>query len=172
MTDLFKTITIKSLEKNIFSLLDDTWMLITAGNKKSFNTMTASWGGFGILWNKPVAFIFIRPQRHTLGFVEKEDHFTLSFFNEHYRDILNFCGSKSGKEVDKVAETGLIPVETDNGSVFFQQADLILECRKIYSDRVKPENFIIGEIEKKLYKNKDYHYMFVADIISCMARKQ
>ncbi len=170
MKDLFSPVIVKSLTRNIFSLLDDEWMLITAGDIKYFNTMTASWGGFGILWNKPVAFIFIRPQRYTLGFVDNRDYFTLSFFNEQFRDILNFCGSRSGKEVDKIAETGLKPVETDNGGVFFEQASLMMECRKLYTDNIKPENFSTNEIDKKIYKNKDYHYMFVAEITKCLKR--
>lgn len=159
---------IKSLDKNIFSMLDDEWMLITAGEENSLNTMTASWGGFGILWNRPVGFIFIRPQRHTLGFVEKEDLFTLSFFDEKYRDILNYCGTRSGKDVDKVSETGLIPAKSSNGGIYFEQAGLVIECRKIYSDSIKPENFLKKEIEKKVYSKKDYHHVFIGEIISCL----
>jgi flavin reductase (DIM6/NTAB) family NADH-FMN oxidoreductase RutF len=154
MNDHFSSIHVKNLRPNVFSLLDDEWMLVTAGKINSLNTMTASWGGFGILWNKPVAFIFIRPQRYTLGFVEKEENFTLSFFDERFRDILGFCGSKSGREVDKIAETGLIPVESENGGIYFQQAKLVIECRKLYSDLIKPEKFIIKEIEKKIYREK------------------
>ena len=171
MSDLFTPCRIKLLEGNLFSMLDDEWMLITAGTKKSFNTMTASWGGFGILWNKPAAFIFIRPQRHTLGFVDREDFFTLSFFEEKYRDILSFCGSRSGREVDKVAETGLVPLETRNGAIYFEQAKLILECSKLYRDKIRPENFMVRELEKNIYRQKDYHFVYVAEIVACMVRK-
>ncbi len=171
MSNLFKPLEIKLLKGNLFSMLDDEWMLITAGTKESFNTMTASWGGFGILWNKPVAFIFIRPQRHTLGFVDREDYFTLSFFEIKYRNILSFCGSRSGREVDKVAETGLVPLETRNGTIYFEQAKLILECSKLYRDKIRPENFIIRELEKSIYREKDYHSVYIAEIVSCMIRK-
>ena len=171
MSDLFTPCKIKLLKGNLFSMLDDEWMLITAGTKESFNTMTASWGGFGILWNKPVAFIFIRPQRHTLGFMDREDFFTLSFFEEKYRDILTFCGSNSGSEVDKVAETGLVPLETGNGAIYFEQAKLMLECSKLYRDKIRPENFIMRELGKKIYRQKDYHFVYVAGIVSCMIRK-
>lgn len=171
MNDMFMPINIKSLDKNIFSLLDDEWMLITAGKKESLNTMTASWGGFGILWNNPVAFIFIRPQRYTLGFVEREDYFTLSFFDEKFRDILSYCGSISGKDVDKLEETGLKPINTKNGSVFFEQAKLIMECRKLYTDKIKPENFTAIETMKKNYKNKDYHHLFIAEVINCIKKR-
>ena len=170
MPSYLKPCNIKSLGENVFSLLDDDWMLITAGKKKSFNTMTASWGGFGILQNLPVAFIFIRPQRYTLGFVKNEEHFTLSFFGENFKDILNFCGTKSGKTVDKIAETGLIPAETEIGNIFFEQANLVFECRKMYSDEIKSNNFFNRILEKKIYKAKDYHHFFIGEIINCMKR--
>jgi flavin reductase (DIM6/NTAB) family NADH-FMN oxidoreductase RutF len=171
MTNTFKPLNIKYLDRNLFSLLDDDWMLITGGNLGSFNTMTASWGGFGILWNKPVAFVFIRPQRYTLGFMEKHEYFTLSVFGEEYRDILNICGSVSGRDTDKIAETGLTPVETENKGVFFQQANLYMECRKLYRDRITPGNFIMQEVNRKHYKNNDHHYMFIAEITTCMSKQ-
>jgi flavin reductase (DIM6/NTAB) family NADH-FMN oxidoreductase RutF len=170
MYEGFTECRLKSLDENVFSLLDDVWMLITAGKKNSLNTMTASWGGFGFLWNKPVAFIFIRPQRHTLGYIKEQDNFTLSFFDSKYKDILSYCGSVSGKTVDKIEETGLIPVETMDGGVFFKQSYLMMECRKLYTDQIKPGNFIIRELEEKIYREKDYHYMFIGEITSCMKR--
>ena len=94
----------KELTENPFRLIGDRWTLITAGSEESFNTMTASWGGFGVLWNKPVVYVFIRPQRHTLGFVQRESHFTLSFFGEEQRPALQLLGSRSGRDGDKVAE--------------------------------------------------------------------
>jgi flavin reductase (DIM6/NTAB) family NADH-FMN oxidoreductase RutF len=170
MTNIFKPFNIKSLDRNLFSMLDDDWMLITAGKFGSFNTMTASWGGFGILWNKPVAFVFIRPQRYTLGFIENQEYFTLSFFREEYREILKICGSVSGRDTDKVASTGLVPFETACKGVSFQQASLYLECRKLYRDQIKPDGFFIKEVDKKNYKDNDHHFMFIAEIITCMSR--
>jgi flavin reductase (DIM6/NTAB) family NADH-FMN oxidoreductase RutF len=171
MAGRFVQCNVKKLDGNVFSLLDDDWMLITAGTRDSLNTMTASWGGFGILWNRPVAFIFIRPQRHTLGFVMNSDHFTLSFFAEKYKEALNYCGSTSGKLVDKIADTGLLPAETGNGGIYFEQCSLMMECRKLYSDQIKPENFNIHDIERKIYSEKDYHHLFIGEIITCMKRK-
>ena len=101
----FKTVEIKDLQFNPFTLIDKEWMLITAGNEQKCNTMTASWGGMGIMWNKCVVTIGIRPQRYTLGFVEQNDLFTLSFFSEEWRDALKFCGSKSGRDYDKAKDS-------------------------------------------------------------------
>ena len=93
-----KKIDIKALDGNAVSLFDDKWCLITAGNEESYNTMTASWGALGELWNKDVCFAFIRPQRYTKEFVEREEYFTLSFFGEEYKKALTFCGRNSGRD--------------------------------------------------------------------------
>ncbi len=156
----------EDLNENPFRLIGSDWMLITAGKMSSFNTMTASWGGFGVLWHKNVCYIFIRPTRFTYEFAEKGDAFTLSFFDESYRDALKICGSRSGRDTDKVSEAGLSPVETPGGSVSFNEARLIVECRKIYSQDIKPEFFLDPGIDKN-YPNKDYHRMYVGEILSC-----
>lgn len=155
------------LKENIFDLLDNRWMLITAGSEQHFNTMTASWGGFGILWNKTVSFIFIRPQRYTHKFVESKDTFTLSFFSEKYRSVLNFCGSKSGRDYNKPKEAGLTPVITPNNSIAFGEASLILDCRKIYSDVIKNDHFIDSSIIDKVYPAKDFHTLYIGEITEC-----
>ena len=105
-----KKLEVKDLKENFFEAIGKEWMLVTAGTKEKFNTMTASWGGIGWLWNKPVAFVFIRPERYTYEFVEKNDYLTLSFLGEENKKIHAVCGSKSGRNMDKVKETGLKPV--------------------------------------------------------------
>jgi len=167
MTEKFNEIEINNLQANLFKKLNDEWMLITAGTKDSFNLMTASWGAFGILWNLPVAIAFIRPHRHTFKFVENNSQFTLSFFGDEHKSILNFCGQHSGRAVDKVRETGLIPMFTPSGSISFEQAKLIIECRKIYSDDLKAEKFINKDIIKANYPTKDFHWLFIGEIIHC-----
>lgn len=164
---LFKTANPEALNENFFRLINKDWMLVTAGNAQHFNTMTASWGALGILWNKHIAICFIRPHRYTFGFADHSDYYTLSFFDETYRDILNYCGSYSGRNVDKMAITGLKPVETALGNIIFQQARLILECRKIYADFLKPEYFIDPSIDGKIYPAKDYHKFFIGEIVEC-----
>jgi flavin reductase (DIM6/NTAB) family NADH-FMN oxidoreductase RutF len=169
MKEQFKEIEIKNLQGNVFQMLDNEWMLVTAGTMESFNMMTASWGSFGILWNRPIAMAFIRPHRHTFNFIDTNNHFTLSFFDSKYKHILNYCGQHSGRAVDKVKETGLVPMYTDSGSISFEQAQLILECRKIYSDDIKAEKFIEKEIINTIYPAKDFHRMFIGEIIYCFS---
>jgi flavin reductase (DIM6/NTAB) family NADH-FMN oxidoreductase RutF len=166
----FEEIDTKSLSGNVFDMLDDDWMLITAGTQQHFNTMTASWGGFGILWHKPMAICFVRPQRYTLQFLEKAEFFTLSFFTDEYRNALNFCGQKSGRNTDKIKETGLMPIETPNHAIAFEQARLIFECRKVYSDDIKPDKFLAPEIIGHIYPGKDFHRFFIGEISGCYVK--
>ncbi len=157
-----KRIDIMSLGDNPFKMIGKDWLLITAGTEDKYNTMTASWGQIGVLWHKNVATIYIRPQRYTKEFVDANDVFTLSVLPEEYRPALQFCGTKSGRDYDKAKETGLTPVSVD-GSVAFSQARLVLVCKKLYEDTIKPENFIDKSIDSN-YSLKDYHTMYIAEI--------
>lgn len=159
----FSKVDISKLNLNAIEMISEQWMLITAGTLDKYNTMTASWGGMGELWNKPVVFIFIRPQRFTYEFVEANDYFTCCFFDKSCRKALSFCGAYSGREVDKAAETGLQPMSSVN-SVIFEQAELYVECRKIYADDIKPEKFQIDFIQKH-YPLRDYHRMYIGEIV-------
>jgi flavin reductase (DIM6/NTAB) family NADH-FMN oxidoreductase RutF len=168
---MFKKISPYDLDENVFNLLDKEWMLITAGKGSDVNTMTASWGHLGIMWNLPVAICYIRPQRHTFGFANRHDDYTLSFFGAGHRDILKFCGSKSGRDHDKIRETGLVPLETESGNIYFKQARLVLECKKIYQDDFRAENFVRPEIAEKNYPNNDFHRFYFGEIIQALVKK-
>ncbi len=166
-TNIFKATDTDKLTDNFFRVINRDWMLITAGSIHNFNTMTASWGTTGILWNKKIAMCFIRSTRYTYEFAEQSDHFTLSFFTEKYRDMLSYCGSHSGRSVNKVEVTGLRPVETPAGSVSFEQSRLIFECRKLYTDNLKEENFIDKRLIGLHYPKKDFHKLFIGEITGC-----
>ncbi|MBI5218700.1 MAG: flavin reductase [Bacteroidia bacterium] len=168
MTKTFKPISPKKIQDNPFVMLDNDWMLITAGTKHSYNMMTAAWGGMGILWKKPVAYIFIRPTRYTYQFTEKHDYFTLTFFEEKYREILSICGTKSGRDFNKMKEVNLTPAETKKGNIYFQEARLVMECRKLYKDDIREPNFLSKEPLKN-YPLKDYHRMYIGEIEECLA---
>lgn len=155
-TDLHK------IDENPFKLIGSDWMLITAGDKSSFNTMTASWGGVGVLWNKPVTYIFVRQTRYTYEFLEKNKSYSLSFFDENYRKALTICGTKSGRDTDKVKEAGLTPVVSENGLVHFSEARLVLDCTTLYYQDIDPANFLDSSIEG--FYNNDYHRMYIGEI--------
>lgn len=165
----FTEINCENLNMNAFKSIGKDWMLITSGNKEKFNTMTASWGSVGVLWNKNIATIFVRPQRYTFEFLEKNDIYTLSFFGGNFKKELVFCGKNSGNNVDKIKSTGLIPIFDDNFT-FFSQAKLVFVCKKIYTDFIKPDNFLDDSI-KINYENNDYHKIYVGEIVKCLVKK-
>jgi flavin reductase (DIM6/NTAB) family NADH-FMN oxidoreductase RutF len=165
---IFHEIKPEEISDNPFTLVGKDWMLITAGTRESFNTMTGAWGGLGIMWDKRVSYCVVRPTRHTYEFLEKSLFYTLSFLEEQYRDILVYCGTRSGRDVNKVAETGLTPVFHDEG-VYFAEARLVLQCRKIYFQDISPDNFRDPAIND-FYPLKDYHRMYVGEILHCLAR--
>ena len=151
----------------VFERIGKQWMLITAkgtdqNGREVTNTMTASWGGMGILWNKPVCFCFIRPQRYTFPLTESAERFSLSFLGEEYRAALRLCGSKSGRDTDKWQATGLTPV-TQNGVPFVEEAELALICRKLYVDTLKEAGFLDKTLLEN-YKAGDFHRVYVMEI--------
>jgi flavin reductase (DIM6/NTAB) family NADH-FMN oxidoreductase RutF len=166
----YKVISPAEIKGNPFSLIGEDWMLITAGNIENYNTMTASWGGLGVLWHKNICTIYVRPQRYTFEFLEKNEIFTLSFFDSSYREALKFCGSKSGRDYNKAAETGLTPSATDINSVGFHESNLIIECRKIYFQDIVPENFLDESIQKN-YPDSDYHRVYVGEILNIYSKE-
>lgn len=161
-----KETTIGTLRKeDTIDLISRQWMLVTAGTRDSYNTMTANWGGIGYIWHRNVAFVFVRPERYTHGFIEKEDNLTLSFYPETYREALTVCGTKSGREIDKAAETGLIPEELPSGAMTFAQARLTLQCRKLFKSEMEETCFIDKSIVERWYgENGGFHTVYVVEI--------
>lgn len=168
MTGTFMAVDPREIADNAFKAIGQDWMLITAGTLDSFNTMTANWGAFGELWGRRVCFCFIRPHRHTYGFTERSRYFTLSFFSQKYRPALDYCGNNSGRDVDKIAATGLTPVELTPGGIYFDQARLVLACRKLYAQDIDPARFVDPAIPADIYPRHDYHRMYVGEVVQCL----
>ena len=141
----------KTLTVNPFTLIGDQWMLITAGTPEHCNTMTASWGGVGVMWAEPSATCYIR--------------FTLCFFDESYRKALNLCGSTSGRDVDKIKECGFTVQAGAGNAPYFAEAELVLVCKKRYAQLMQPECFTDKTIDGKFYPQKDYHVMYIGQIV-------
>jgi flavin reductase (DIM6/NTAB) family NADH-FMN oxidoreductase RutF len=161
--DGFRKIAYETLPDNPFRLVGTDWMLLTAGKPDDCNTMTASWGGMGVLWNKPVVFCFIRPSRHTWRFFEREHFFSLSFFPEGFREALSYCGTFSGRDVDKFAETGLTPLPCGETTAF-KEARLVFRCRKIYSQDLDPTRFLDPNIAEFFPGDSDYHRLYIGEL--------
>ncbi|MBN1440963.1 MAG: flavin reductase [Anaerolineales bacterium] len=149
-----------------FRQWDKGWFALCAGDYSSrkFNAMTVSWGGLGIMWNKPFALAVVRPTRFTHTFTENQDAFTLCAFPEPFRPALNLLGSKSGRGVDKISLSGLTPIESKRVSApAFAEAELILECRKIYRDGIDPRGFLDPSIAK--HYSGDYHSVYFGEVL-------
>lgn len=161
----------EKIEGNLINLIASDWMLVTAGVKSKFNTMTANWGGVGHLWNKPVVFVFIRPERYTYQFMESSDGFTLSFFDETYREALNVCGEKSGRNCDKVSEAGLTPHFTKLGYPVFKEARTVFECIKLYASMLTNDSFLDKKLLQAHYTMKGgLHKLYIAKIVRVWVR--
>ncbi|MDR1880993.1 MAG: DUF4468 domain-containing protein [Tannerellaceae bacterium] len=160
----YRQITPDKIPGNIIKMLSEDWMLITAGNETAFNMMTASWGGLGHLFGKPVAFCFINPTRYTYQLMEKNDTYTLTFYTEAYRSALEYCGKASGKDTDKVKGSGLTPITTPSGSKAFGEAWMIVECRKLLSQPLNAES-VNDEKLRKEWTGREMHKMFAGEII-------
>ena len=161
---MLKEFDISGLSFNPFERIGRDWCLITAGSESGFNTMTASWGGVGILWNKPVATCYIRPQRYTKKFMDNAKYFTLSFFPNGYRKALNLCGTVSGRDHDKPKEAGITPLFTD-GTAAFEEADLVLICKKLYAQEMAEKCFTDPGTLNKNYPERDLHTIYIGEIV-------
>ena len=164
----FKQISPLEIADNPFKLMDPDWFLLTAGTMEKWNTMTAGWGTLGINWGRNVIIVFVRHSRYTYEFMEQHDLFTCTWFDEDYRDALTLCGTRSGRDTDKAAETGLTPMELE-GSVSFEEARLHMVCRKIYADEIKSERFIDQSLSSN-YPNGDYHTFYFGEILTTLQK--
>ncbi len=161
-------IPIEELDVRIHHLWDVQWLLLTAGDfaAGSYNTMTVSWGSLGVMWNVPFAQVVVRPGRHTFNFIDRLPTFTLCAFAERYRPALQRLGTKSGRDGDKIAESGLTPQPSSAvAAPGFAEAELVLECRKIYSDDLDPARFLDPAINRN-YPAKDYHRFYFGEIVA------
>jgi flavin reductase (DIM6/NTAB) family NADH-FMN oxidoreductase RutF len=152
----------------VFHTWDNQWFLLTAGDFETgkFNSMTVGWGAFGVMWKKPMALVVVRPTRHTFRFMEEHRDFTVCSFGSGQRQALEFCGSHSGRDMDKIARCGLTPVaSTRVAAPGFDEAELIVECRKMYSDDFDPRRFLAEFIESN-YPKKDYHRLYIGEVLA------
>lgn len=160
---MFREIGAKEIKENPVGLFDGDWGLLTSGEVGSYNTMTISWGTLGELWGRDICTVFVRPQRYTFEFMEKNDSFTVSFFPKEYRKALSFCGAKSGRDYDKAKETGLTAFDTGYGAAF-EQAKLIVCCKKLYKQDLTPNGFVDRSVIDECYPKSDFHRVYVGEI--------
>lgn len=162
---MFIKTNVYELKQNVFQEINKNWMLITAKKPDgTINTMTASWGAMGEIWNKEAVTVYIRQSRFTKEFVDVQDYFTLSLFDGH-RQELTLLGRKSGRDGDKIAEADFHPVELE-GQPGFEESKCVLVCKKMYQDDIRLED-LAPELREKWYADGDYHTMYIAEIVAC-----
>ncbi len=160
-------IDIAQLKIQPHQLFNKQWMLITSGDyaKDKFNTMTIGWGAIGTMWSKPFTFVAVRHSRYTFEFMEAYDTYTLTAFPQKYRDALNLLGSRSGRDGDKISAAGLTPEPASAvASPAFKEAEIVIECQKIYADDLNPAHFLDDSIYKH-YPNRDFHRIYYGEIL-------
>lgn len=165
----WKQIEPEALEQDAFTMIGKQWMLVTAEKDGKVNTMTASWGGIGIMWNKKVAFVFIRPQRYTKEFIDDSTTLSLSFYDEEMRKTLSYLGTKSGRDEDKITNASLHVTHKD-GVPFFEEAATVLLCRKLYAQNMDETCYIDTNLITQFYAEKDFHIMYIVEIQEVLKR--
>ena len=153
-----------------FEMIGNEWMLITAGTPEQLNTMTASWGGLGVMWAKNVSYVVIRPQRFTKEFIDSNDSLSLCFFDSSFKKQLGYLGTVSGRDEDKIKNAQLT-VCYEDGVPYFDEAKTVIICKKLYSQEYKPECFIDTELDSKFYAAADHHTLYISEILKIMNRK-
>lgn len=165
----FQPCTAEQFNHSPFTLIGKQWMLITAEKDGKVNTMTASWGGLGELWHKNAAYLVVRPERYTREFLDAADTFSLTFFDESYRKTLNYLGTVSGRDEDKIVKAGLT-VAHDGPTPYFEQAQYALICRKMYAQQLEEDCFVDRSLLKQWYDGDGLHILYIGDVQKILCR--
>lgn len=163
---VLKQITPDKLDLNIIEAIGKDWMLVTSGNQQSFNMMTASWGFAGFIWGLPATAVFVRPSRYTKEFIDKNHTYTLCFFPDKYKNILSKLGTKSGRDINKMADSGLTPIQLPTGDMSYEEATITIACRVMYAAPLVENGFLDSTLMPKWYPlgASDLHTMYIGEI--------
>lgn len=163
----FKVISPERLHKNPFQLIGKDWMAVTAGSEEKVNSMTASWGGLGVMYGKNVAYIVIRPHRYTKEFIDREETFSLNFFDKEYKKTLNYLGTVSGRTEDKIAKSELSVIRYKD-TPYFDEANLVFICKKLFVQSLNTDGLVEDKLKTTWYPTGDNHTLYIAEIIDVL----
>ncbi len=167
----FQELKPEDLQKNPFTMIGKEWLLVTAEADGKANTMTASWGGVGVMWGKNVAFVVIRPQRYTKEFIDQSETFSLSVLDESYRKTYNYLGTVSGRDEDKITKSGLT-LAHDGATPYFEEANTVLVCKKLYAQEYTENSFLAKDLVERWYPGSDYHTMYIVEIEKVLVKEK
>lgn len=165
----FKEISPYEMDSNVFDLIANKWFLVCAGNKDAANCMTASWGSLGHIWNKPLITTVIRPQRYTKEFVDENEYAAFCFLPHEYRSQLTYLGRVSGRDEDKIKNSGLTATFADN-TMYFEESDLVIIGRKLYAQPMTEDCFTDKTVAEAMYPTKDYHTAYTYEIVRVLKK--
>lgn len=169
MLHTFQPFSTDLLDMNPFKKIGQEWMLVSAGDETKANTMTASWGGVGVMWGKNVATIYIRGSRYTKEFIDSHDTFSITFLDKAYKPEMKFLGTVSGRNEDKLAEVKM-QFNYCMDTPFVDEGNLVLICKKMSVTPITKDQFVDPQIQEKWYGDEDYHIMYIGEILQVMAR--
>jgi len=173
--ELFKSVSPGELTDNVFSLIGKDYTVITAGKADHYNSMVASFGGWGQLFSKPTTWCFLRANRYTLEVIRTENTYTMSYFEDEYKEQVLLFGSKTGRNTDKMKESKLTMVETPSGNISYKEARLIIECKLTEVTTVSPTDFYTQEgkdfVTEAYEDAKDYHKLVFGEITNVWVNK-
>ncbi|KUO72086.1 MAG: flavin reductase [Desulfosporosinus sp. BRH_c37] len=166
----FKEVNPEQFEHSPFKLIGKDWMLIAAEKDGKVNTMTASWGGFGVMWGKNVAYIVIRPQRYTKEFIDNSNTFSLTFFADSFKKQLSYLGTVSGRDEDKIQKSNLTVLNISD-TPYFEEGNIVIFCHKLYAQELSPECFTVPELNEKWYPDIDHHTLYIAEVTKILVKE-
>ncbi len=169
----FKEVDLKDLNLNPWNDIGKKWTLITAGNEEQVNTMTASWGGMGVIWGYNVVYIFVRQSRYTKEFIDEGSHFSVSFYPESEKKALAYLGRVSGRDEDKIAKVGFETLMED-GVPYFRQAEMVFICEKLSRHYIGSDGILDKDVIAKHYDGSDadnYHDMYIGKIEKVLVKE-
>lgn len=167
---MHKQVNIFEYNLSIFNEIGKKYFLLASGTKQHFNCMTVGWAALGYLWRKPMAFVYVRPQRYTYQFMEQYSYFSLNFFSDFYADILQLCGTKSGRDIDKMNIPGLTITEIAGQTIYYNEAHTVIICKKIYYDDLKGDHFFDKSL-LNLYPSSDFHRIYYGEVLNILKTK-
>ncbi|MCD8105455.1 MAG: flavin reductase [Lachnospiraceae bacterium] len=168
---MLKEIKTTDLQENVFDLIGKQWLLVTAGKPDgTCNTMTASWGGLGVMWGKDVAFLVIRPQRYTKEFIDSSDTLSISILPDGYKKVYGYLGTVSGRDEDKIGKSAL-HVAREGETPYFEEAKIVMVCRKLFAQPYDPECFLDKKVDADCYPQKDYHTLYICEIEKVLVKE-
>ena len=165
-SDQWQEIKPQNIDVNAVKLFANDWMLLSAGKDTSMNMMTIAWGALGELWGKPIVTVYVSTNRYTYKFLEDNEYFTVTAFPEQFRDKLQYIGSVSGRDEDKVKGSGLTPEFTKLGNPIYKEANLAIECKKIYAEQLKKELMPLEQRQWYDEKKLGVHMMYIGEIVN------